>query len=126
MEIKSLDRGLESVSRLRAEDEIHLPPEKKLRAPFLPRYRALDEILYRPSLDERLPALLQPAELDPDLLEPHVLSRLRQTVRQRFSDLATRASGRRRDIFERVVAILHDDEALDEELRAALAALLSG
>jgi hypothetical protein len=82
--------------------------------------------LYRPSLDERLPALLQPAELDPDLLEPHRLTWLRQMVRQRFSDLAKRASGRRRGIFERVVAILHDDEALDEELRTALAALLSG
>jgi hypothetical protein len=126
MEIKGLDRGIESVSRLRIEDETHLPSDKKLRQPFLPRDRALDEILHRPSLDERLPVLLQPAYLDPDMLEPWVMTRLRQTVRQRFADLARKSSGRRREIFERVVAILHDDEALDDELRTALAALLSG
>ena len=126
LEVLSLDKGIESVSRLRTEDEIHLPSDKKLRQPFLPRHRALDEILHRPSLDERLPVLLQPDSLDPDMLEPWVMTRLRQTVRQRFADLARKASGRRREIFERVVAILHDDEALDEELRTALAALLSG
>jgi hypothetical protein len=126
MEIKSLDRGIESVSRLGIEDEIHLPSDKKLRQPFLPRHRALDEILHRPSLDERLPALLQPDHLDPDLLEPWMMMKVRRTVRQSFADLAKKASGRRREIFERVVAILHDDEALDEDLRTALAALLSG
>src|SRR5262245_6491786 len=126
MEIKSLDRGIESVSRLRNEDEIHLPSDKKIRQPFLPHHRALDEILHLPTLDQRLPVLLQPDCLDPDMLEPWVMMSLRQTVRQRFADLARKASGRRREIFERVVAILHDDEALDEELRTALAALLSG
>ncbi|KAB0676857.1 hypothetical protein [Aureimonas leprariae] len=129
MRIKGLDIGVESVSRLQVEDEVHLPAEGRLAPAFLPEYRALDSILNRPSLDERLPDLLLPQGLDPDLLEPAVLSRTREAAAALFRELSRAGSGRSsedRRAFAAAGDLLAEDMGLDEEVRAALALLLRG
>ena len=126
MRIRSLDIGLEGVSRFQVRDDVHLPAEKGLRPAFLPIPRPLDEVLTRPSLDERLPRLLQPEFLDPDLLEPAVLSDVRLRTRQLMAERAKRESGGRRQVLEAAAAHLDHDAALDDEVRRSLAALLRG
>jgi hypothetical protein len=126
MRIKSLDIGLESVSRLHVEDEVHLPDQPGLRPVFLPAPQLLDEILRRPSLDERLPQLLQPDTLDPNLLEPAVLSGVRIETRNRLTACARRAEGHNRRLLEKAASLLGTEVNMDEEVRRSLAALLRG
>lgn len=126
MKIRSLDIGVESITRWQADDEIHLPKEGGLAPTFLPLYRPLDEILRRPSLDERLPALMQPESLDPDLLQPAALTEARQGARALFASASASETGRRRDLFEAAGNVLDGDIELDEDVRTALAALLQG
>jgi hypothetical protein len=124
--IKPLDVGVERVTRWQADDEIHLPREGSLQPQFLPEARALDEILQRPSLDERLPRLLQPASLTPELLQPHVLAAARQGAIAAFLRRAKQETGERRDALEAAARLVLEESARDEEVRAALAALLRG
>jgi hypothetical protein len=124
--IKSLDIGVESISRWRVDDEIHLPKEGPLAPVFLPVYRPLHDILHRPSLDERLPNLLQPTTVDPELMEPAKLTEARIDSRSLLTDHARRATGHKRLLLERAAALLDDDVSLDDEVRAALAMLLRG
>lgn len=126
MRIRSLDRGVESISLWQVEDEVHLPKEGGLAPAFLPQYRALDDILRRPSLDERLPRLLQPEFVDPDLLDPATLSDTRLAARTHFAAEAERSTGRRRAILETAAGYLEDAVAMDEEVRRSLAVLLRG
>ena len=126
MRVRNLNVGLESVSRWHVDDEQHLPEQKALRPAFLPKYRALDEILRRPSLDERLPNLLQPELLDPDLLEPAMLTDVRKQTMDIMTNHAAKSVGPKRQTFERAAEYLGQDVHLDDEIRAALAALLQG
>jgi len=125
MKIRGLDIGVESITRWRVDDEIHLPKEGSTGV-FLPLYRPLDEILRRPSLDERLPALMQPESLDPDLLQPAILSAARQGVEAIFAQVAASETGRRRDLFAMAASYLHQDVEFDDHVRVALAELLKG
>jgi hypothetical protein len=126
MRIRSLDVGVESISRFQIEDDVHLPEEKGLRPAFLPANRPLDEVLTRPSLDERLPRLLRPEFLDTDLLEPSVLSQIRLETRYLMAERAKRKSGRERQLLEVAASYLDDSVNLDDEVRRSLAALLRG
>lgn len=126
MRARNLNVGLESISRWQVEDENHLPVDKALGPAFLPKYRPLDEILRRPSLDERLPDLLQPELLDGDMLEPAMLTQLRKEAMDIMSSHAARSVGSKRDTFEKAAEYLGQDVHLDDEIRAALGALLQG
>jgi hypothetical protein len=126
MRIRSMDVGLESVSRFLVEDDVHLPAEKGLRPAFLPLARPLDDVLRRPSLDERLPRLLQPEFLDPDLLEPATLTYTRLDARHFMAERAKRESGSRRKTLELAALHLDNEASLDDEVRRSLAALLRG
>jgi hypothetical protein len=124
--IKDLNIGVESITRWRVDDEVHLPKEGTVAPAFLPVYRPLDTILRRPSLDERLPDLLAPATVDPDLLEPAKLTEARIDARSLLTDHARRSAGPKRTLFQRAADLLDDDVSLDDEVRAALAMLLRG
>jgi hypothetical protein len=126
MRIRSMDIGVETISRFQVEDDVHLPQEKGLRPAFLPIARPLDEVLRRPSLDERLPRLLQPEFLDPDLLEPATLADVRLETQKIMEDRAKGESGPRRQVFQMAAAHLDNEANLDEEVRRSLAALLRG
>ncbi len=126
MRIKSLDIGLERISRFQVADDVHLPQEKGLRPTFLPTSRPLDEVLTRPSLDERLPRLLRPEFLETDLLEPAVLSDIRLQTRRLFAEKAKQKKGAERQILERAASCLDEVVNLDHEVRQSLAALLRG
>jgi hypothetical protein len=124
--IKNLDIGLESISRWRVEDEVHLPKEGPIAPAFLPLYRPLQEIIRRPSLDERLPQQLQPSTLDPELLEPATLTEARIDARSLLGDRARHTTGAERKTFQDAAALLDDGVVMDDEIRSALAALLRG
>ncbi|MEI2384505.1 hypothetical protein [Breoghania sp. JC706] len=124
--IRPLNIGLESVSRWRVDDEAHLPVRGRDAPKFLPRQGELDEILRRPSLDERLTELLQPAFLDSELLRPSVLSETRSDTHDALGALAQGAGGEVRRVLGEARAILADELELEDEVRAALAALLKG
>jgi hypothetical protein len=126
MRIRSMDVGLESVSRFLVEDDVHLPEDKGLRPAFLPLARPLDDVLRRPSLDERLPRLLQPEFLDPDLLEPATLTDARLDARRFMAERAKRERGGRRQTLELAASHLDNEASLDDEVRRSLAALLRG
>jgi hypothetical protein len=126
MRIRSMDIGVESVSRFLVEDDVHLPEEKGLRPVFLPLARPLDDVLRRPSLDERLPRLLQPEFLDPDLLEPATLTHVRLEARHFMAARARRESGSRRQLLELAASHLDNEASLDDEVRRSLSALLRG
>jgi hypothetical protein len=126
MRIRSLDVGVEAISRFLVEDDVHLPEDKGLRPAFLPVARPLDDVLKRPSLDERLPQLLQPDYLDSDLLEPATLTSARLATCQVLAECARRESGSRRKALELATAYLDDTAHLDDEVRRSLAALLRG
>jgi hypothetical protein len=126
MRIRSMDIGVESVSRFLVEDDVHLPEEKGLRPVFLPLARPLDDVLRRPSLDERLPRLLQPEFLDPDLLEPATLTHVRLEARHFMVQRARQESGSRRQLLELAASHLDNEANLDGEVRRSLAALLRG
>lgn len=126
MRIRSFDIGLESIGRWQIEDEIHLPAAGPRGLAWLPQPQALDAILRRPTLDERLPQLLQPARIDPALLEPARLSATRLATAATFRQAARRAEGRRGALFAAAADMLLDDAALDDEIRAAIGALLRG
>jgi len=126
MRIRSLEVGLETISRYQVGDDVHLPKDKGLRPVFLPVSQPLDDVLKRPSLDERLPALLQPEFLDPDLLEPSTLADIRLQAQELIAACASRESGARRDLLARAASCLEDENSLDEEVRRSLAALLRG
>jgi hypothetical protein len=126
MRIRSLDVGLEAISRFHVEDDVHLPVDKGLRPAFLPVARPLDDVLRRPSLDERLPRLLQPDYLDSDLLEPATLTGVRLEARHVLAECARRESGKRRQALELATSYLDDAAHLDDEVRRSLAALLRG
>ncbi|MDO1583175.1 hypothetical protein [Rhizobium oryzicola] len=125
MRIRSLDVGLESVSRWQLEDEVHLPDDCRVSPNYLPSYRALDSILYPPSLDDRLPDLLQPRNVDPQLMEPSILQETRAGLAAIFHRLAigTRDPADRL-VFRSAGAFLDDEVNRDAEVRAALALLL--
>jgi hypothetical protein len=126
MRVKSLDIGVEAISRWQVDDEFHLPEQRGYRPTFLPLHRPLDEILRRPSLDERLPQLLQPALIDPELLEPATLTDTRLNMRRILSEHTPHEIGARRRVLEAATAYLDDDAAFDDEIRRSLAALLKG
>lgn len=124
--IHRLNFGVEKISRWRVEDEIHLPAEAERVPAFLPQSRPLDEILKRPSLDERVRGLLEPLALDPELLKPSVMSNVRAEIQAHLSSLAKSARGNDSAVYGQAVKILAEDDRLDREVRAALAALLKG
>lgn len=124
MRIKPLDIGLESISRWRVEDEVHLPKEGPIAPVFLPLYRPLEEIIRRPSLDERLPRLMQPSTVDPELLEPAKLTEARLDARSLMTDRARHAAGSDRAVFQQAFQLLDEGVVMDEEIRSALAELL--
>jgi hypothetical protein len=126
MRIRSMDIGVESVSRFLVEDDVHLPEEKGLRPIFLPLARPLDDVLKRPSLDERLPRLLQPESLDPDLLEPATLTLVRLDARRFMAERARKENGSRKKLLELAASHLDNEASLDDEVRRSLAALLRG
>jgi hypothetical protein len=124
--IKSLEIGVESITRWRVDDEVHLPKEGPVAPAFLPLYRPLHEILHRPSLDERLPNLLQPATVDPELMEPAKLTEARIDARSLLHEHARHSSGHKRALLERAAGLLEEDVFLDDDVRAAIAMLLRG
>ncbi len=124
MKIKNLDIGLESITQVGHGQDVHLPKEGSLAPTFMPEVRPLDDVLRRPSLDERLPNLLQPQVLDATLLEPAVLAETRLSTQAVFAEAARGASGHRRRVLDQAALYLDDDAALDDEVRASLAALL--
>jgi hypothetical protein len=126
MRIRSLDVGVEAITRFHVEDDVHLPEDKGLRPAFLPMVRPLDEVLRRPSLDERLPQLLQPEYLDSDMLEPATLTDVRLATRHFLAECAKRETGVRRQALETAAAYLDNAAHLDDEVRRSLAALLRG
>lgn len=126
MKIRSFEIGVEAITQVGRGEETHLPPEGPVAPAFLPQPAALDAILRRPSLDERLPALLQPASLDPTLLDPAALSEARHDAAAAFADAASQATGQRRRILAQAAIALEEAVRLDDEVRAALAALLRG
>lgn len=123
MRIRSLDIGLESITRWDVADEVHLPREGPAAPSFLPQARPLEDVLNRPSLDERLPNFLLPATIDPELLDPTALTQARIKVRQLLRARAALASGRSREILESAAALMEADIGLDDEIRTALATL---
>lgn len=132
MEIRKLDIGLERVSRWRSQDDLHLPEGRGKAFSFIPQQRLLDSILKRPSLDERLPQLLQPAFVDPSILETSTWESLRVEVCSLFASLAMGEKESRREgvgkneKLRKAVDVLQHDDALNEEVRMSLAALLKG
>ncbi len=108
------------------EEHVRLPEGKTLSPVFLPQARQLDEVLNRPSLDERLPSLLEPELSDTEFLKPNVLSELRKNVQHLLLSSSVKVQGREREILKKGADILKNDVLLDEELQAALAALLKG
>jgi len=126
MRIRSLDVGIDAISRFQVEDDVHLPQDKGLRPAFLPIARPLDDVLRRPSLDERLPQLLQPEYLESDLLEPATLTDVRLAARRVLAECVKHESGSRRQTLELATAYLDDAAHLDDEVRRSLAALLRG
>ena len=126
MRIRSLDTGLEIVTRWQTHDEVHLPQDKALRPGFLPDPRPLAVVLDKPSLDERLPGLLEPRILDPEMLSPVVLAELRNQTRRFFSERARSETGARAELLSRAARQLDEDAVLDDEVRAALSLLLKG
>jgi hypothetical protein len=127
MRIRTLDVGVESITQWQEEDEVHLPKDGALQQLFLPQARPLDSVLRRPSLDERLPALLARTTLDPELLNPATMSETRLQMREFFARRAeTEQKSGPRNIYAATAALLGNDAALDQEVRAALAVLLRG
>lgn len=126
MKIRSFEIGVEAVTQVARGEEAHLPREGALAPAFLPQPQALDAILRRPSLDERLPALLQPEALDPTLLDPASLSEARLLAAAGFAEAAEQATGHARRILARAAVELENAVMLNDEVRAALAALLRG
>jgi Type III secretion system YscX (type_III_YscX) len=126
MKIKSLDVGVESVSRLKVDDIPRLPDQRGLRPVFLPAPQLLEQVLHRPSLDERLPYLLQPEVLDPELLEPATLSSVRREVRSIIAARARGEGGDRKRRLQLAASFLDNEVNLDEDVRRSLAALLRG
>lgn len=124
MKIRSFEIGVESFTRAEPGEGAHLPREGALSPTFLPKPGHLDAVLRRPSLDERLPQLLEPRNLDAALLEPATLSATRRAAGAHMAEAARRALGQRRRILEEAALILGEDAELDDEVRAALAALL--
>lgn len=125
MRIKNLEVGVERITHWGFGDEVHLPPDAKPAPAFLPQYRPLDAILQRPSLDERLPDLLQPSAIDPGLLEPSALADTRRTLRDLFLRRAA-SRGEGTLVFSAAADLLDADEAMDDQVRTALALLLKG
>lgn len=125
-DIKNLDVGVESISRWRIGDEMHLPDSGPYAPAYLPVYRPLHDVLHRPTLDERLPELLQPATIDAELLQPAQFMEARIDARTLLSEFAARSSGAQKAIFDRAVGLIDRNELLDEEVRASLAALYRG
>ena len=123
MKIRNLDVGLESITRVGLEQDVHLPKEGPVGPKFLPQARPLDHVLRRPSLEERLPELLEPSGLDPALLEPSVLTEARLASATFLEEAARRATGHRRRILDQAAQLVDEDALLDEEVRAALAVL---
>src|SRR5215471_16782302 len=114
MRIRSLDVGIDAITRFHVEDDVHLPEDKGLRPAFLPIARPLDDVLRRPSLDERLPQLLQPEYLESDLLEPATLTDVRLAARRVLAECAKHESGSRRQTLELATAYLDDAAHLDD------------
>jgi hypothetical protein len=131
--IGRFDHGLAGVSRWQVTDETHLPESKKLAPAYAPVEPRLAEILRRPSLDERLPDLLCPEWVAPELMEPSTMSATRREVARRFrqgaeqleAQLGAPGAGMASALGE-AAAVLEADVVLDEDIRAALAALLKG
>lgn len=126
MRIKSLNIGVETVSTWTVADEVHLPQDVRNARAFIPESRPLQEVLKRPSLDERLPSLLQPDGVAPELFVGNRIAEVRVEARDAFAALARRSAGQVRSRFAEAAAALDADRALDEDVRAALAALLQG
>lgn len=126
MRSRRLDVGIESISRWRIGDEDHLPLAGKASPKFLPKSKELDEILRRPTLDERLTDLLQPEQVDPDLLEPSVLSATRQSTQKLLEAAADGTTGAERSVLSEAARLLSEEVTLDQDIQAALAALLKG
>ncbi|MEL6683369.1 MAG: hypothetical protein AAFQ09_12115 [Pseudomonadota bacterium] len=126
MRIQKLDVGLAEISRWQIEDEQHLPRDGALVQRFLPQVQDLDQILRRPSLDERLPNLLEPKGLDSELLDPSVLADARQGAAEIFEQASKTAMGDDQTALRQAADLLAEQVALDDDIRAALAALFRG
>ena len=123
--VGSLNTGISDVSRWRHDDEIHLPVTQTGRVPFLPEQRALDAILKRETLEERLSQFVIPNELSPALGEPNAISSARLAAFAVFQARLDADGGTRRSpVFEAAAKLLQYEDALDQEVQLALAALL--
>lgn len=122
----ALNVGVTGVDRYSQTDDVHLPAGKTPRAIFLPETKALDSILKPETLEERLARAVVPQEISPALLEPATLSATRLALKNRLANAAAQAQGAARDTLLSGANILEEEVALDEEIRAALAALMRG
>ncbi|MFP7674953.1 hypothetical protein ACG74X_16505 [Marivita sp. S0852] len=121
--LRDADLGVAGIHRWRVEDEVHLPGGPPSAPGFLPQERPLDAVLRRDTLDERLVSHMVPSQLDADLLSPAVMTRTRETL---AGKLALAADIGNSATLNRAALLLEEELALDEEVRAALAALLKG
>lgn len=123
MRIRPLSLGVDGVSRLSEADQVHLPEGTMVAEVFLPETSLLSDILARPTLDERLPELLVPDHLPAELMRPAQLAETRRKMVQWLSD---QASAHPADpVFRAAAEDLERDAAIDAEISAALALLLT-
>lgn len=123
MRIRPLSLGVDGVSRLSEADEVHLPEGTMVAEVFLPETSLLSDILARPTLDERLPELLVPDHLPAELLRPSVLAETRRTMVHWLMDQAQKNPAD--PVFQEAAEDLERDCAIDADISAALALLLS-
>lgn len=122
--IGPINAGISDVSRWREADEVHLPPGNTIRVPFLPEQRPLDAILRRETLEERLAGFVVPENLSPALGEPGAIRRAREQIHARFRAMAQRTGPHGARILKQAADLLEYENALDDEVQMALAALL--
>ncbi|MCL3883321.1 hypothetical protein [Marivita sp. GX14005] len=120
---RDADLGVAGIHRWRVEDEVHLPGGPASAPGFLPQERPLDAVLRRDTLDERLVDHMVPAQIDPELLSPPVMTRTRETLAGKLALAADAGGG---STLDHAAMLLQEEVLLDEDVRAALSALLKG
>lgn len=126
MKVRGFDVGVESISRWRTVDETHLPTEGELSPQFVPEISPLDEILRPPSLDERIPRMTAPDNLDAALLQPRVMAETKERLLALLQDASQAGDPVLGLKALRAAAMLTQDMAMDDEIRAAMTALYRG
>jgi hypothetical protein len=122
--VGSLNSGLTDIRHWRESDEVHLPLAQTPRIPFLPEQRPLDAILRRETLEERLVSFIVPDRISPELGEPGAIARVRTELHERFLRLAGLGPSGTGQVLQAAAELLARETVLDDEIRAALAALL--